>query len=347
MIKVSKGVKKQIVFPIAIKKTGVPFVPPAGSSLYYILASDGFYLVRKNKMYETCVKVNHDVPGYEKQEEYCRTNLPILPNKLMDRVMSFFRTVYDDLNGEAIVELFLNEDTGEWLAIPPYQGVPEPTYSTAYRGGYVQYGLDLISGHNREDYGDRFEDHAHIAESSRYERWDNALRKWAPCKKGEPRASKVVGTDWHDLLYKPTTLEEWPDGFTRMGTIHSHKAWDAYFSSTDDADDRYGDGMHLVFGHINEAKPTIKSNVKASFCANGQRFQWEKKDNDDVCEEFIDPDADFPGEWLKRCHEVEHVGDRYVSVKPKRVKAASEPKPVKGSRAAKKSNIRMVKKGKA
>ena len=106
--------------------------------------------------------------------------------------------------------------------------------------------------------------------------------------------------------------------------------------------------MHLVFGHINDHTVTIHKNVKASFCGNGQRFAWEKKENDEVVEEFIDPDTAVPPEWLKKCHEVRmdysKGANKYVSVKQGKTRAVSQPKPVVGPRAAKPSNVKMIQK---
>jgi hypothetical protein len=346
--------KKQITFPIVIKKKGVPFQPP-DASLYYILAADGWYVVKKNKMYETCSKVDHAVPGYEPQKEYCRTSMPVIPNEIMDKVMSFFRRVHDDLGGEAIVELFYEPDSGEWLASPPWQGIPQSSHS-AYSGMGSMFGMDVGwssgSGKAPDKYGTAFEEHADIsATEKKWEKWDKEIQKYVPCPKGTKGAVKALGQGYwaHDLVYKASTSEEWPEGYRRIGTIHSHPSSSAYFSTTDDADDKYGDGMHIVFGMINNASPKVEHNVKASFCSNGQRFEWDKKDNDSIMEEFVDCNTAVDPEWLKRCHEVETRDGKYVSIKPgkAKAKAASEPKPVKGGKAAKPSNVRRIDSGKA
>jgi hypothetical protein len=368
--------KKQIQFPLVIKKKGVPFIEPQ-ASVYHILAADGFYVVKKNTMYETCTKVDYDIPGYEPQEEYCKTHMPIIPNEIMDQAMSFFRTVYDDLGGEAIVELFYNEDSREWLAIPPYQGIP---VSGSKKVGGFRAGIGVMTGGmypGYEDdyeyatgkggagitsaYGTCFEEHATvITGETEYEIYDYNLKKYVPCKKGTKGAYKVSGSGgfgWaHDLVYAPSVSTVWPEGYRRIGTIHSHPYSDAYFSATDNADDKYGDGMHLVFGFINDANVNLKKNVKASFCSNGQRFTWDKKDNEEVMEPFIDADTQFPPEWLGRCHEVKKVSieggqEQYVSTQPKPPKAISapkaQPKPVKNGKhkVASLSNIRRAKKG--
>lgn len=358
--------KKTLTFPVQIKKTGVPSVTPS-ASLYYILAADGWYQVRKNKMYETCTKVDHPVPGYEVQKEYCKTNMPVIPNDIMDRVMSFFRKVHDDLAGEAIVELFYQPEAGAWLAMPPYQGIPS---STSSQGGYWGAMGAWVWGAEPDEggsgitsmYGTAFEEHAEIGKAPDiYEQWDADLKKYVPCKKATKGSSKKpVSGGWaHDLVYQPSTSEEWPEGYRRIGTIHSHPYSDAYFSFTDDADDKYGDGMHLVFGFIFSTveKIHIGRNVKASFCSNGQRFQWEKKENDQVMEEFIDIDAPVPPEWFKKCHEVTMSDGIYVSLKPKKPKADHQPKPVSrgpgliggqspniSRRVAKPSNVRLIQK---
>ncbi len=84
-----------------------------------------------------------------------------------------------------------------------------------------------------------------------------------------------------------------PDGFVRFGTIHSHAELAAYASHTDCADERYGDGLHVVLGSFHQPAPT----VCASFVANGVRFVLDPAD---VLEPWEVPTHSARPEWLAR-----------------------------------------------
>ena len=45
-------------------------------------------------------------------------------------------------------------------------------------------------------------------------------------------------------------VRDFPAGLTRLGTIHSHAAIDAFHSERDDADERFEDGFHLTVGNL-------------------------------------------------------------------------------------------------
>lgn len=50
-------------------------------------------------------------------------------------------------------------------------------------------------------------------------------------------------------------------GMLLIGTIHSHAAFSAFHSSTDDNDEKSFDGIHITIGHVNSDKPTISTSV--------------------------------------------------------------------------------------
>ena len=62
-----------------------------------------------------------------------------------------------------------------------------------------------------------------------------------------------------------------PAKFVHFGTLHSHAELSAYASGVDCDDERFGDGLHIVFGHFGSA---VLSRC-AAFVANGRRFQVE------------------------------------------------------------------------
>ncbi len=59
-----------------------------------------------------------------------------------------------------------------------------------------------------------------------------------------------------------------PHGFVRFGTIHSHADLAAHASGLDCEDERYEDGLHIVFGNFG----TMRISVAAAFVAGGVRF---------------------------------------------------------------------------
>jgi proteasome lid subunit RPN8/RPN11 len=82
-----------------------------------------------------------------------------------------------------------------------------------------------------------------------------------------------------------------PDGFVRLGTIHSHADLPAYSSGVDCADERYEDGLHIVFGDFHRRELSIA----AAFAAGGVRFRLAPRD---VLEPCTVPGRPARPEWM-------------------------------------------------
>ncbi len=82
-----------------------------------------------------------------------------------------------------------------------------------------------------------------------------------------------------------------PAGYLRFGTIHSHADLPAYASAIDCEDERFQDGLHVIFGHFNR-KALSRS---ASFVAGGARFSV---DPDRVLEACGRSGRDARRDWL-------------------------------------------------
>jgi PRTRC genetic system protein A len=82
-----------------------------------------------------------------------------------------------------------------------------------------------------------------------------------------------------------------PEGFVKLGDAHSHCACPAFFSTTDDLDDRQ-DGLRVVIGRLDRGRP----DVCVSFVAGGVRFPLE---TDEALEDFGEAVAP-PREWRER-----------------------------------------------
>jgi len=71
------------------------------------------------------------------------------------------------------------------------------------------------------------------------------------------------------------------EGYTMIGTIHSHGNMSAFHSGTDDKDEEHFDGLHMTFGDLDEDYPSIS----ASIVSNGfrQMIEPEQYIKDLVC----------------------------------------------------------------
>lgn len=63
-------------------------------------------------------------------------------------------------------------------------------------------------------------------------------------------------------------------GYTRIGTIHSHAAMGAFHSGTDNHDEEHFDGLHITFGNMG----TTEFSISASIVSNGMRIIIEPED---------------------------------------------------------------------
>jgi hypothetical protein len=84
-----------------------------------------------------------------------------------------------------------------------------------------------------------------------------------------------------------------PHGFVRFGTIHSHADLAAHASGLDCEDERYEDGLHVVFGNFG----TMRISVAAAFVAGGVRFAVNPAD---VLAEAGVPERAARRDWMAR-----------------------------------------------
>ena len=116
-------------------------------------------------------------------------------------------------------------------------------------------------------------------------------KKWMahiPKQKGSPAHVAYSDEDW-----------ETPQGWTFLGTIHTHPNMAAFWSGTDTTDQTLKDGLHIVLG-LTSGKVT---SYQCSLFYNKKRYDQkdavDMPDNDDVI-----PEAD--AEWVSRV-EVEYI----------------------------------------
>ena len=107
----------------------------------------------------------------------------------------------------------------------------------------------------------------------------------------------------HQLRYGRVAT---PQGFERLGTIHSHADLPAYASAVDCMDEQYQDGLHAVFGELHKEVPSRW----ASFVANTVRFRIPP---DEAMEPARMPERVAPAEWMAR---VSQGGDPSKEIAP-------------------------------
>ena len=196
------------------------------SSLYYLVAANGVFLVKRTRMY-TSITPTDRVVGLEEQSPSLTFELPKLPLKLLESVYGFFDAVFRKWKGEAIVFLYYNPEAGTFrVGIPPQTVSRYQVCGDWFTPGHMEYG-------------------------------------------SIPR----------------------PDGFVKLGDIHSHGEKPAFFSSVDDRDDEE-DGLRIVMGSMDRGRPDIC----ASFVAGGTRFWLE---TEEIVEGFGTPRPP-PEEWLEK-----------------------------------------------
>lgn len=98
---------------------------------------------------------------------------------------------------------------------------------------------------------------------------------------------------WRSLAALDYGDVERPEGFLRFGTIHSHASLGAYASSTDCEDERFQDGLHAVYGHLDQREPSRA----ACFVASGVRFRLAPET---VLEPCAVPRRPARPDWLAR-----------------------------------------------
>ena len=86
----------------------------------YMLARDGYYLRKSNRLFDAVVKIAA-LPDFDEVAESVKWNAPKIPSKIIDESLEFFRAVHDEHKSEAIVLLAF--DRGSWSIVVPEQKV--------------------------------------------------------------------------------------------------------------------------------------------------------------------------------------------------------------------------------
>lgn len=120
-------------------------------NIYYIVGRDGLYLYKKLDILEACTKVSK-IPSLETVKPYVKLNIPKIPELLVKRVYTFLLEVYDRFKSEAVVMLFYNKNSKEFLIRVPNQEVSHSSVKCSYKITIPNY-LSIGTIHSHSDFG--------------------------------------------------------------------------------------------------------------------------------------------------------------------------------------------------
>lgn len=101
--------------PILVKETDLP--APTGAPAFFLLASNGVFLVKEMDLYRACVEVK-GVPGLLPHQESIQLKIPRLPRALVETCIGFFSTLYRRYQSEGVLLLFFSHTNGFHVEAP-------------------------------------------------------------------------------------------------------------------------------------------------------------------------------------------------------------------------------------
>lgn len=113
---------------------------------------------------------------------------------------------------------------------------------------------------------------------------------WVPEQEVEVRTLGRYVLGGYHLNYSGVPT---PDGFIRVGTIHSHGHMPAYYSWTDEKDSKFDDSLNLVVGDLDRKRPSFA----ACFMVNGHKFELEPEK---VMKHYLKPRFPVPRKWINQ-----------------------------------------------
>lgn len=121
---------------------------PAGNC--YLIAKGGVYLQKDTGLIKALVKIN-GISSLQEIKTVAHINLPIIPETITRAVISFFRTVFRLYNSEAVLLIYYNKDSCEYLLLAPIQRVHYTGVS--YVSESIPSGFNLVgSVHSHSDF---------------------------------------------------------------------------------------------------------------------------------------------------------------------------------------------------
>ncbi len=174
---------KSHIPPVFIKDENFNEEDVKGYTCYYLYTASGLFLVKNMELYRACIQVENGPAWLAKHDEghSISLNIPKLPTLLIERVVGFFKVVYQHYQSEAIVHIYYSKKERVFkIIVPPqyievfwgngryftpmgveYKNVPSPP-------GYVRIGnihshAEQIAHYSHTDFLDsRFDDSLNI-----------------------------------------------------------------------------------------------------------------------------------------------------------------------------------------
>ena len=109
--------------------------------IFYIVSKEGIFLKKTMGIMDSIAPVKN-ISILESVSTMARMNIPKLPAVSVAKVIEFFKAVYKEHYGEAIVLLFYNEATKKFKFVPPHQKVTAA--SLDYNRGITIEGWTMI-----------------------------------------------------------------------------------------------------------------------------------------------------------------------------------------------------------
>lgn len=117
------------MIPIIILEPGADTT--ALPDICYVVGGDGLFLHKRNRYYSITKKIE-GINFLQSLSENLELSIPRLPWSILQEVEAFFRDVYGKYKSEAIVLLYLNLDTKDWVYLVPGQTVSRGRLSVDY-----------------------------------------------------------------------------------------------------------------------------------------------------------------------------------------------------------------------
>ena len=112
----------------------------ADDPIYYVVAANGTFLVRRTALFTATTRVN-EIIGLESHDEQISLSFQKVPRVAMEQILGFFTWVYRRWDGEAIVFLYYHPDRGEFRVEVPRQTLPRFRSGQRWHtAGHVEYG---------------------------------------------------------------------------------------------------------------------------------------------------------------------------------------------------------------
>jgi hypothetical protein len=253
---------------------GLPFVLLEGEetpeeipqSVAYFQGKDGIYLKKCNKLYDSVTKCS--AKEIEDFEVNCNLNLTKVPMQYLVGCMNYAETTEDNPSISQLAKV-----------------------ETKIRYRFTKMPLSMFR-QIRSFFAEIYKELKSEVAILLYYNFETKEWLWSVPEQtvGPATVNYDESKDVLFVLPDGSSSDELPEGFSKMGTIHSHASMGAFHSGTDDQDEYNFDGLHITIGSFNAQDCTYS----CRWIINGIE---EKTSLTDVVEgEEV---ADFPEEITK------------------------------------------------